>query len=54
MKRTKDDTNTDLEVCRDKIELILTEYNCVIESDDWHSAWLRDEDTNVTVGFKRR
>jgi len=54
MKRSKNDINTDLEVCKEKIELLLTEYNCVIETDDYHSAWLRDEDTNHTVGFKKR
>ena len=49
MKKEKE-LLTDLEVCREKIIALLKEYNCVIETDDYHFCWLRDKDTNETVG----
>jgi len=41
----------DLYICRERIEAILKEYNCTIETDDYHSVWLRDKDTDETTGI---
>jgi len=51
MKRKKDDGHNDIDECRRKILALLDEYNCAIETDDYHYAWLRDNDTMETVGF---
>lgn len=53
MKNSKQNKRTDLEECKDKINAVLREYNCVIETDDYHWAWLRDNDINETVGIER-
>ena len=50
MKNSNEDKTTDLEECRDKIRMILREYNCSLETDDYHWVWLRDNDTNETLG----
>ena len=49
MKTNK--TDSDLEKCRKKIEALLEEYNCTIETDDYHSVWMRDKDTQETTGI---
>ena len=52
MKR-KISKKTDLEKCRTIILLLLDEYNCSIESDDFHWAWLRDNDTREIIGLEK-
>lgn len=42
----------DIEIAKDKIKAILREYNCTIETDDYHWCWLRDNDTDETLGLK--
>ena len=43
---------SDLEECKNKIKALLLEYNCTIETDDYHSCWMRDNDTDETVGMR--
>jgi len=43
----------DIEECKRKIKEILVEYNCEIQTDDWHFAWLYDKDTEETSGIGR-
>lgn len=52
-RNSEENKRPDVEELRDKINTLLREYNCVIETDDYHSAWLRDKDTGETVGFGR-
>ena len=53
MKRKDEDTK-DIDICLRKIEAILSEYNCVMCSqDDYCNALLMDSDTNETRGFGR-
>lgn len=41
----------DIEICKIKIKAILEEYNCDIETEDYHWCWLRDKDTDETLGL---
>ncbi len=50
MKRKNNEINN-FEECKRKITSLLFEYNCTIESDDYHWSWLRDNDTDKTIGF---
>ncbi len=50
--KSKNDT-TDLEVCKRKIFVLLHEFNCVIETDDYHWCWLRDVDTDETTSIEK-
>ena len=50
MKQEKEREN-DIYECKRKIKAILSEYNCTIETDDCHSAWIRDYDTDQTTGI---
>ncbi|WNA16089.1 hypothetical protein XaC1_446 [Xanthomonas phage XaC1] len=44
----------DLQECMDKIQEILEEYNCEIDSSyDYSHAFLRDKDTDETISFGR-
>jgi hypothetical protein len=43
---------SDLEICKRKIKAILIEYNCSIETDDYHWCWLRDNDTDETISLE--
>lgn len=52
MKKKKED-KSDLEECRRKILNMLDEYNCVIETDDYHWSWIRDKDTDETMDISR-
>lgn len=52
MAKRKPEEVSDIEECRKRILAILDEYNCRIETDDYHSAWLRDIDTDETLGFR--
>lgn len=52
MKNSKKEI-TDLEECKRKINNILDEYNCRIESDGYLLAWLRDLDTDQKIGIER-
>ncbi len=49
MRNSKGNKKTDLEECRDKINAILREYNCSVETDDYHWVWLRDKDTDESI-----
>ena len=51
MKKSKNnkEPETDLEECMGKINAILKEFNCSIGTDDYHWAWLRDNDTGETI-----
>lgn len=51
--RKKEIEEDDLYKCRREIMAVLREYNCVIESDDYHSAWLRDKDTYETTSVNQ-
>ena len=51
MKAKDDSESNDIEVCKRKIEAILLEYNCEIQTDDYHYAWLYDNDTEQTTGI---
>ena len=53
MRNSENNKKTDLEECKERINAILREFNCSIETDDYHWAWLRDNDTNETVGIER-
>jgi hypothetical protein len=50
--RKHEEEKDDLHVCKERIREILKEFNCEIETDDYHSAWIRDKDTNETTGVK--
>ena len=52
--RQPEDEKEDLYLCKERIEAILREFNCVIATDDYHSAWIRDKDTNETIGIEKR
>ena len=52
MKRTDENKITDLEECKRKIQDILREYNCTIETDDYAGLWMRDKDTDETIGMR--
>lgn len=53
MRNSKNNTTTDLEKCKAKIDAILQDYNCSIETDDYCLARLRDNDTNETIVIER-
>ena len=49
--RKEENTTTDLEECRDKINKLLQEYNCgLISADDWCKVLIIDNDTYKTLG----
>lgn len=51
MKKEIKDNRSDLEECRDKIKMILREYNCRIYSaDEYYHTYMVDMDTDETVG----
>ena len=50
MKAEKKEDVKDIDICMSKIKQILKEYNCAIQTDDYHNAWLHDNDTGCTVG----
>lgn len=53
MKReNREDKPSDLELCKEKVIALLKEYNCAIETDDYAALWMRDRDTNETVGMR--
>mgnify|MGYP000845355926 CR=1 FL=1 len=52
MAKRKPKEVNDIEECRKRILIILDEYNCRIETDNYHLAWLRDVDTGETLGFQ--
>ena len=51
MKKEKDE-RSDLEECKAKIAALLKEYNCTIETDDYAGCWMRDKDTDETIGMR--
>ncbi len=52
--RKKPMKEDDLYVCKRKIEALLVEFNCVIESaDQWHSVILTDSDTGDSTNIAR-
>ncbi len=50
MKKENDEKVKDIDICMEKIRQILKEYNCEIQTDDYHNAWLHDNDTGITLG----
>ncbi len=47
-------TTTDLERCKRRINAVLKEFNCVLESgDDYSWVLLRDRDTDETTGMSK-
>lgn len=50
-KRSDETKRTDVEELRDKIKSLLLEYNCALETEDYSGLWLRDKDTDETVGM---
>ena len=51
MKHSKNNKRSDLEECRDKINTLLREYNCLLMSaDEYSSVLLCDKDTHKTKG----
>ena len=50
-KKKEDSKEYDIDKCKRKIKAILAEYNCEIKTDDYHNAWLYDNDTGQTVGI---
>lgn len=53
MKReNRNEKTSDLEKCKEKILSLLAEYNCVIETEDYSGLWMRDRDTDETVGMR--
>tara|TARA_R110002167_G_scaffold23542_5_gene83680 strand:- start:188 stop:379 length:192 start_codon:yes stop_codon:yes gene_type:complete len=51
VKKEKDE-RSDLEECKAKIAALLKEYNCTIETDDYAGCWMRDKDTDETIGMR--
>jgi len=49
MRKENGGQKSDLEICKSKILALLCEYNCSIETDDYHWCWLRDHDTDETI-----
>jgi len=52
MKKENNKENyTDLEKCRDKINMLLKEYNCsLMSADEWHHVLIMDLDTLEAEG----
>jgi len=45
---------TDIEECKDKIKMILREYNCeIISADEYTSVLLRDRDTEECLNIQK-
>lgn len=51
MSKQKEDESNDIEICKLKIQAVLREYNCEIQTDDYHHAWLYDNDTQETASI---
>jgi hypothetical protein len=44
---------TDIEICRNKIEELLNEYNCsLMSADEYSHVLIYDKDTQETKGFR--
>lgn len=55
MARRKKETETDLEVCKRKIESILLEFNCeLMDMDESNRILLYDRDTRETTNIKSK